>query len=318
MQWKAWYKETCTLAPYCILAAYRHSWRPHSCFTVNFKTCTTILETSDDLQTCLDAKKTQPILILKMPGVTALIRNSHQNKRPIEKQTLHWTICRESTVQVFPYRCGGVLWLQRCCWRGNRCSRALLWQGLLLLLCRRSNWNWRLDLWGQLCLWRRWSLPLRGVYSLGLWSRWHCLRSRRGGSIGCCCCLLLLRAQAWGCVVRCWGSTRYWRRRITVHGRLWKRWAVNVAPLRTRSHCRRIHRTGSAGHLCLRDNKETFATAWRRKVTEITLKRLLSYSYRHTFRSVTKSLVFKKLLFQKEKWSIHFVLLHVSKMLFII
>lgn len=188
----------------------------------------------------------------------------------------HW---QEKHNKVFPYRCCGVLRLQRCCWCGNRCSRALLWQGLLLLLCRRGNWNWRLDLWRQLCLWRRWSLPLRGVHSLGLWSRWHCLRSRCGGSGGSSCCrLLLLWSQAWGRVVRCWGSARYRRRRILVHGRLWKRWAVNMAPLRTWSHCRRVHRTGSAGHLCLWENRYTFAKTWNKRAREITVKCLLYYS----------------------------------------
>lgn len=203
-----------------------------------------------------------------MPGATSIITDSHKNKDQL-KIKRYTNICRESAIKVFPYRCCGVLRLQRCCWCGNRCCRALLWQGLLLLLCRRGNWNRRLDLWRQLCLWRRWSLSLRGVHSLRLWSRWHCLRSRCGGSGGsCCCCLLLLWSQAWGRVVRCRGSTRYWRRRISVHGRLWKRWAVNMAPLRTWSHCRRIHRTGSAGHLCLWENKYTFATTWNRKGKE--------------------------------------------------
>lgn len=235
---------------------------------------TSSLETTDDLQTCLDGKRLLP-KYKKPPNFNI----KHARSTQVKIKPYAQTFAGKAQLKVFPYRCCGVLRLQWCCWCGNRCGRALLWQGLLLLLCRRGNWNWRLDLWRQLCLRRCWSLPLRGVHSLGLWSRWHCLRSRCRGSGGSRCCrLLLLWSQAWGRVVRCWGSARYRRRRISVHGRLWKRWAVNMAPLRTWSHCRRVHRTGSAGHLCLWENRYTFAMTWNRSAREITVKCLLFHS----------------------------------------
>lgn len=40
-----------------------------------------------------------------------------------------------------------------------------------------------------------------------------------------------------------------------MQGRLWNRGAVNMTPLRTWSHCWRIHRTGRTGHLCLWKNR---------------------------------------------------------------
>lgn len=150
-----------------------------------------------------------------------------------------------------------MLRLQRCCWGGYRCSCALLRKRLLrqLLFCRRRNRNWRLHLWSQLSLWRCWSLSLRRVHSLWLWSRRHCLGDSGGSSSKCCLwwCwwLLLLRYQTWGCMMRCRSTTWYWRRRISMQSRLWNRGAVNVTTLRTWSHHRWVHRTGRARHLCL-------------------------------------------------------------------